>query len=145
VSSVYTETSSEGSSSSTEEKRLETLQNRLQARRSNLQAARHSIKADEAPTDDPFFRPEGKLTNKMELWASAIASVNFEWAKLADDIAEARQALVHELLSIYHIQPIEDVEEGSPVEATLCRISGSFLPPISDIKRESFVCGSKME
>jgi hypothetical protein len=81
----------------------------------------------------------------MELWASAIASVNFEWAKQADDIAEARQALVHELLGIYHIQPIEDVEEGSPVEAPLCRISGSFLPPISDIKRESFVCGIDVE
>jgi hypothetical protein len=94
-----------------------------------------------ATEDDPFSTSESDpSSSKTELWASAIAALDAEWSRLAQETNDARQILVHALLSIYNIQSIEDedelVREGSPVpEGGLCRISGSFLPPIADIKR----------
>lgn len=119
---------------------MEALKDRLASRKARLSAARSIMKAP-STEDDPFSTAESNSSSsKTELWTSAIAALDAEWSRLAQETTDARQTLVHALLSIYNIQSIEDedelVREGSPVpEGGLCRISGSFLPPIADIKR----------
>jgi hypothetical protein len=80
---------------------VEALKDRLASRKARLSAARSLMKAP-STEDDPFATAESQSSSsKTELWASAIAALDAEWSRVAQDTTDARQTLVRALLSIY--------------------------------------------